>query len=280
MQPLVLELQRECLNTTALVSDILRKALVVSTKLGITEFRTLCKSELNGYSGPGNPPEYRKVQGQVKVLNPNNGWQPFIFENPEQGRALSERYSKQSISELEDLLKRKDGNEDELQMHFPSELLSHWSDTEFMQLGLVPTLIVSKSSIRRIVDSIRNLILEWSLRLEEEGVLGVGMTFSAKEKQHAASIIYNMNRIPGVVDENAAAKNVQISNYNSMHQKLKELGVAQEQRNELETIMDEVPAADPKQKKILIKKGQEWVQRNQEILGPAATHIKTWLKNQ
>jgi hypothetical protein len=38
----------------------------------------------------------------------------------------------------------------------------------------------------------RTVILEWSLRLEKDGVLGEGMSFSDKEKESAASATYHI----------------------------------------------------------------------------------------
>ena len=57
MSSLVFELQRDALNRNASVSDLLRKALVVSKKLKISEFEKWVTNELNGYSE--DIPDYR-----------------------------------------------------------------------------------------------------------------------------------------------------------------------------------------------------------------------------
>jgi hypothetical protein len=48
-----LELQRDALERSIAVSDLLRKALVVSRKLGIDSIQEWLNSELNGYD-PGS----------------------------------------------------------------------------------------------------------------------------------------------------------------------------------------------------------------------------------
>ena len=48
MASLVQELQKEALDPNVKVSDLLRKALVVSKKLGIAEIEAWINKELNG----------------------------------------------------------------------------------------------------------------------------------------------------------------------------------------------------------------------------------------
>jgi hypothetical protein len=52
---------------------------------------------------------------------------------------------------------------------------------------LKPRRFISTSFLAGIVGTIRNTILQWSLRLEEEGIVGEGLSFSDEEKSRAAS---------------------------------------------------------------------------------------------
>ena len=45
----------------------------------------------------------------------------------------------------------------------------------------------SKSELYRILSTVRNKILDWALLLEENGIVGEGMTFTEVEKQTAQS---------------------------------------------------------------------------------------------
>jgi AbiTii len=69
---------------------------------------------------------------------------------------------------------------------------------------------IGYGSIWNIVDQVRNLILNWSLALEQAGVLGEAMTFTPKEKIEAGPInnqyfIQNVGVI-GNLTENASVQ--------------------------------------------------------------------------
>ena len=81
MTSIVLQLQADCLDNNVAVSALLRKSLVVSTKLKITDFREWCQLEINGYTDLITTPEYRKIHGEIKAHNPYYGWQPVLFED-------------------------------------------------------------------------------------------------------------------------------------------------------------------------------------------------------
>ena len=55
-----------------------------------------------------------------------------------------------------------------------------------MEFPFRPALEVSRSSYVAILDKVRNTILNWSLKLEADGILGEGLTFSQQEKKTAA----------------------------------------------------------------------------------------------
>ena len=52
---------------------------------------------------------------------------------------------------------------------------------------------LSRAAISGIVDAVRNLVLDWCLQLERDGILGEGLTFNAKEKETAAQSHYTIN---------------------------------------------------------------------------------------
>src|ERR1035441_1726263 len=82
MESVVLQLQRECLDSRVPILDILRKALVVARKLSLADAQAWIEKELNGYHRSDAPPTHRLLTGQVRVRNPYHGWQPVIFEDP------------------------------------------------------------------------------------------------------------------------------------------------------------------------------------------------------
>jgi len=151
-----------------------------------------------------------------------------------------------------------------------------FSKSEQFRLGMVPTLIVGKSQLIGILDAVRNEILNWSLELESQGILGDGMSFSTEELKKAKSII-NIKTFTGILGD-VSSSNVQFGDYSSIHDALKEKGVPQKERNELENIIDEIKVAQPTQRKGLVKRGFEWVGRNSSTIGTLSNTIKGWFE--
>ncbi|WP_048190131.1 hypothetical protein [Methanobacterium sp. SMA-27] len=70
MSSIILELQKEAIDSDIDISNLLRKAYLVAKKLKIKDFEEWVKLELNGYGTIDNKPEYRKVNGSLKFFNP------------------------------------------------------------------------------------------------------------------------------------------------------------------------------------------------------------------
>jgi len=190
---LVVELQAEALNRETHVSDLLRKAFAVSKKLGVSDIEEWINHELKGYPPGSEVPEYRTVHGQIKVWNPYHGWQALHFGNPEIAEKLSSRKIIQPIGEL-DSLNTSDGI---LYVPFPEHIKN--SLMESMDIPLEPTLHVSSTEIIGILDAVRNIILEWALELEQNGILGKGMSFSKEEKIAANRVTYQITNYIGTM---------------------------------------------------------------------------------
>lgn len=186
MDSLVLELQRDALDRNIHITDLLRKALLVSRKLKIKDIEDWLSGELNGYNETIIP-DYRQVSGELKVFNPFNGWNPVMLTDKEWQDLLCVRKLEISISQIENLVENSKGGS--FLIKFPAE-----------QAGLVmkligrqlePALHASLHQLVLIIDSVKTKIMEFALDLESRGILGVGMTFSKQEQKLAESITYN-----------------------------------------------------------------------------------------
>jgi AbiTii len=178
---LVLELQSDALNSSVSTLDVLRKALVVARKLGIEKFQKWIEVELEGYDGVPLP-KYRSTRGQLRAWNPYHGWRPIRTDSKD----LQEAYAKVcdcSISQpISELIFLANSEGDELQMQLPFQAESFLVSTVRTSVKIS----ISKVSVQGIVEAVRDIILQWALQLEEDGVTGEGMTFSKEEKQIAA----------------------------------------------------------------------------------------------
>ena len=72
-------LQKDCLEDKLSLTMLLRKALVIASKLGISDFSEWVNNELNGYKVESKMPDYRKCKGKLYGFTPYTGWQPIIF---------------------------------------------------------------------------------------------------------------------------------------------------------------------------------------------------------
>jgi hypothetical protein len=173
MAGIVRELQKEALDKSVRVSDLLRKALLVARKLKVPEMEAWITSELNGYPKDATFPDYRIVTGQIRARNPITGaWLPVMF--PENARedildSLTRRQSNQSISEIESMVSDPDGDS-MFAMPFSNRVQARLMKGTAMDSP--PVLIVQVASLHGIVDAVRTAILDWALKLEEKGILG------------------------------------------------------------------------------------------------------------
>lgn len=175
MESVVLQLQRECLNSRIPILDILRKALVIARKLSLADAQTWIEKELNGYQSGDTPPPHRLLKAQIGVRNPYRGWQPVIFEDPVEADYRSKCFEAQPIGELEHLMTSGKGS-----LEFPFDPATLNRLLKGMNLPLPPTRILDRSLIGGILDAVRNMVLEWTLKLEKDGIMGEGLTFSSQ----------------------------------------------------------------------------------------------------
>jgi hypothetical protein len=278
---LVLELQRLASVEQTSITELLNKALVVASKLKVADFKKWVEEELNGYVINGDVPPYRQLFAEVKAFNPYNGWIPVHVDDPEISRMLTATALTNSAPELEKMASAEPGS---LQMDYAPELLNMLVQLNPDFRLMRPRRIVPVIYVVRVLAVVRKTILQWALKLEEEGILGEGMSFSADEKQKAAAApnihIGNIGQFTGNLGGNISGETVQIGNYSSIHEQLKDAGIPQAERNQLEDILDALKKAKPENKPPLLKQGMEWVDKNKVALGTLAVQLTAWFTGQ
>lgn len=250
MNSIVLELQRESLDSKISIVQLLRKALLISRKLGLADFESWINSELNGYENGTQIPDYRIVRGSIQAYNPYNGiWMPIFFESAKESELLSSRKISQKITELEKLSEKD--NQSQLHVPFPNEIETRL--VKRLDVPSRPVLIVPYTSLIGIIETVRNIILDWTMKLESEGILGDGINFSEKDKTNAISNnqinITNFQGIIGNINNSEIQQNNKLSinknDFESLKNYLtKELKLQTEDVAELENAIkaDEKPS--------------------------------------
>jgi len=190
MVSIVEEIQRDALNSGTSLSDLLRKARVVASKLNQMQPLEWVDSELNGYTG--EVPDYRILYGQAKMRNPYHGWQPFMIGDGDLQKSVCGRHIQSPIRELEHFVSS------EGDMAVP---LSDEQSCILCRMAGAPTLpiviFLPKNGAIRILDTVRTKILDWSLSLQAAGIEGEGLSFSPEEKAVAnnPNVTYHIGNI-------------------------------------------------------------------------------------
>ncbi len=189
MGKIVLELQKDALSKDIDILNLLRKAYLVARKLKLTDFEKWISSELNGYEDISEVPSYRKVVGEIKAWNPYVGWVPVIIENVEISKMLSEHLISDSIPNLINVYDNLKG--DKAALTFSPEINNMLSESS----GFITkhALKISGNQIYNIMERVRNIVLDWSISLEENNILGEDLEFTEKEKEIASSSTYINN---------------------------------------------------------------------------------------
>ena len=165
---------------------MLRKALLVASQLNLSEFRKWINNKLNGYTEEGVP-SYRKLNAQLKAKNPYRGLIPVMFNDStlvEFEDLLTNVEIYDPVESLHHLLENDNNGEDFVypitaeQQRIFNQLKKGSPQFEIIR-------VIKQNQIAIILDAIRNKILEWSLKLEEENILGEGIFFSNNEKEKA-----------------------------------------------------------------------------------------------
>jgi hypothetical protein len=236
---IVQQLQAEAINPDISVSNLLRKAKLVAVKLELKDFLGWVENELNGYNVKTQQelPSYRMVGGEAKAWNPFRGWMPLLFEDPQEATLFSKRGVGSPIGELEGI--DKSNVRGTLFVDFSPE--TKRAITEAIEYATDIKFMVARNSIAGILDAVRNIVLDWSLKLEKEGILGEGLTFSQeeREKAHELHITYNIgpiNKFAGVIGKMSGNAKVEIRQIN--------LESEEEVQNLIEQIKRYIPLID------------------------------------
>lgn len=245
--PIVIELQRLASDGKCPVDELLRKALIVSTKLQITDFSDWIRSELDGYA-EREVPKYRTVPTSLKAINPVNGFHmPVFSDGPNSGDQFSRAPLGKSIGELTSLL-ATDG--EFFRLHLPNSVQRMLHRQTDMPMPMECYLRVSRNAVFAIIDAVRNAILNWSLQLEQAGILGEGMRFTPEERAIAmTSQNIHIGSFQGILGDVAGSTVTQTLNmsitpgdFNSLKQQLNEAGISGADVEALKQALE----ADPK----------------------------------
>lgn len=207
--PIVLQLQALAIDDATGVPELLRRAMLISTKLGLRDFNSWVRNELYGYSGSEALPDYRNLVGVIKAFNPYRGHVPVQFADTELEEMLREVPLSSSVDHIQALLGGVG------QLVYPLHPQQQAIVRTLVETPMDITRFVDRGQLLNVVSTVRNTVLRWSLDLEAAGVLGEGLTFTEAEKRKAsmtASInIQNFQGVLGDVSDSTVHQHLSMS---------------------------------------------------------------------
>lgn len=210
---IIQELQHDASGSVILTSELLRKALIVATKLRLEEFKTWVEYELRGYPVGVEIPDYRSVRGQLVAINPINRVIPIYIASPDQADLMEKFPFHESVAKIADL---SASGANDANARISRELPS---GAQNIVHGLVPEtrgcliyFTTSSIQLNEVIEIVRNTILYWSLKLEEDGIIGENLSFSQQEKEIAHSHNYNIGTFIGEMNNSQIQQDTVNSN--------------------------------------------------------------------
>jgi len=268
----IYELQQLAVDGGHNISDLLRKAKLVASKLKLDDFHQWIDYELNGY-GATEVPNYRKVCAELHLKNPYYGLVPFVVQDREIADMICNIQVRDSVSNLVHLLDNHDSKRSS-----PIVSLSPNQTALLIQVqgpaALPPVRTIGINQIAGIIGSVRTMILEWALKLEDQGIIGEGIGFSDTEKRKAATSteinIHNFQGVLGNVSDSELTQNLQMSvtrgDLESLKQYLRGQKINDEDIVELEDALKNDPK--PQSEDTFGQRVGNWIAK---MVGKAAT---------
>lgn len=255
MNSLILKLQSDLMNQDKKLSEILATAYLIAKKLNKEEFACWIKNEINGYASEDKKdfPQYRQVVGILKGFNPYVGWQYIVIPNKEIEDNFTVTYENQAIGELEELLGYD--VEQELYRPLPSKFLSYLSGS-----CTKAALFFDRNSIKHILITVRQILLDWTLALEKEGILGNEMIFT-KEEADKAQIVSTPN-VYNITNHFNGNTNYQNEAIHSFQTQINEFDVKQA-KDIYELIVQNIDKLDLEQDKYSLLKSELQIIKNE-----------------
>lgn len=249
---LLRDIQNSAIDSENKLSDLLRNCKVLANRLQHNELIQWVEFELNGYPSQDDLPTYRVVNCQAKG-HFGGAFGAELKNMPIPAGCLPEKcqdWAKachliQPVSALEELSK---GEGDLLQCDWPAEIIASTSPV-YQGYNLYGAwLIISKSAIVAILDTVRNRILSFALEIEKENPdAGEALPNTAPISEEKVTQVFN-TYITGNVQNIATGSTnftqsghftVQKGDFESLSSFLKSNGVPEDDINELSVAIKE-----------------------------------------
>ncbi len=191
----VRELQRDLISDGSSLASSLNKAYLIAKKLKLNDFYTWIELEQQGYQNckNGDIPPYRRISIRPHYRNPYNGWQPIVMTTDTDRLYFETGLLTQPLTELE-ISAKMTGEK----LYYYSANHANWLarklsrsfdlNVTFEVAGIFPS-----SSLNTPIINVRKILLDWTLKLDESGIMGENLGFSTTEAAKAMTVTQHIH---------------------------------------------------------------------------------------
>ncbi|MBP5788457.1 MAG: hypothetical protein J6Y19_11660 [Kiritimatiellae bacterium] len=250
---LLQQIEEEAVASRSDVASLLRKCLVLATRLRNDSLKEWIRCELNGYPSTSELPEYRVVPCQSMGIFYGRGMTLKNAPIPEMciPETIREDFGSmrfyQGVGFLQDLLENNNGT---LISPWPSNLIAMLAQNVYSGMGMLNAQRECPSgAVVKILETIRNRILDFVLELEEDcpnagEAIGATKPDSKKVEQMVTNNIFkgvgNVALQCGTVSQTNTV-NVEKGNWESLAKLLHDIKIDEGQISELQDILQKDP---------------------------------------
>ncbi len=249
---LLMQIEEEAVAADSDLASLLRKCCVLATRLQNAALKRWAMFELNGYTKVKDIPEYRKFSAQS--FGDFCGYAGRTLKNapipllniPEKFReGVSRFWFCECIAELQSLVAKK--NSSAVYQDWPADLIARFSRSFYQDMNMLSAhKTVSATVVIKILETVRNRILNFVLELENEfpnagEKAGDPIVDTAKVDNLVSKLILkdvaNVSIGCGQVTQHATV-NIETGNWALLEGLLKGLKIANEEIVELKEILE------------------------------------------
>ncbi|EHD13267.1 hypothetical protein CIN_14590 [Commensalibacter intestini A911] len=246
----IIELQKQAMDSSTDIVELVKYAYAIACKLDLQDFADWCNAELEGYTEhcEVSLPEYRCVDGTLKVSSMNGRTERYSFSDADKTSRLSRMGFPNDISSLIKIIEGAEQGKWISAKLSPKLEQSIVDDPEYI-FAIEAYLEVHISELEKIFSKIRKIILDWTLNCEKQGVLGDEWIFTDKEKAMAQNITYNIGLVQNMANHNTestinqTAQNISVTkgDLQSLVNFLSDKGISKSEIQEFKEIIDIEP---------------------------------------
>ena len=178
--------------------------------------------------------------------SPFHGLIPFVINHQDIEEKISEVEIREPISSLINLVENHSAV-GYFEFPFPGDLQTLLMKIQSPGQALPLIRVIGPNQISSIIDKVKTKVLEWSLLLEAEGILGENLIFSDIEKDRAKkSMNINIQNFQGILGDVSGGKvsqnnsqNVLNDNFDSLFSYLSSYGIDKGSLLELKAAIEE-----------------------------------------